>query len=87
MASRSNMAPGQSGFISESEGPDPHFADQWALYAGFEHKDMVFTHTTPLWPPNHRYHRIDAGDYADASPPEDVRVAEVDPAGSDESTD
>jgi hypothetical protein len=65
------VAPGQSGFISVTRVPDPHYADQWALYQSFDYKPMVFAQQRNTPPtcklvetgmnPN-RYLRMEVGD-------------------------
>ena len=82
IASRSSIAPGQSGFISVTQEPDPHYADQWALYQSFAYKDMVFTRTLPLWPPNHKLLTIEITGVKD--PDEDPLTIRVDGITQDE---
>ena len=62
------IPPGQSGFIGLS-GPDPHFADQWALHLQHAFKDMVYNTPVSIWPPNNQLATVDVRSFLDAADP------------------
>src|SRR5690606_18760194 len=65
--------PGQSGFVGLG-GPDPHFADQWALHLQHEFKDMVYNTPISLWPPNGKMRQINVSEFLDAASPAEACV-------------